>query len=107
MIGTVALESRKIEAFEDAEREQKLETFAGRRRHMHLAAAIGDSDRLLPARRDRFEVGHRHVAAERFEMRDDRLPKRAAIEILRALRREAFERGCKVGLLQHASGLHA
>jgi hypothetical protein len=40
-------------------------------------------------------------------VRDDRLPERAAIEKLRALRREAFERGRKVGLLQHAPGLHA
>src|SRR3989440_7659481 len=49
------------------------------------------SDRLLPARRDRFEVGYRHVAAERLKMRHDRLPERAAVEKLRAFGRERSE----------------
>src|SRR5205823_14080095 len=68
---------------------------------------IGGGDRLLPARRDRFEVRHRHVAAERLKMRNDRLPKRAAVKKLRAFGREAFERGCEVGLLQDAPGRKA
>ena len=64
---------REVEAFEDAQRQQVLEPLAGRRRHMHRAAAIAHGDRILPLRRDLLEVGHRHVAAERLELRDDRV----------------------------------
>src|SRR2546423_10684401 len=40
MIRAVAREPRKIEAFENAQREQKLEPFAWWRRHMNLTPAV-------------------------------------------------------------------
>ena len=103
MLRAVAFERRKVEALQDAQREQELKALAGGRRHMHDTAAIHHRDRVLPFRRDLFEIAHRHVAAERFEMRDDRVAKFSAIEQLRAFSGEPFERAGKVRLREHPS----
>ena len=49
---------REVEAFEDAQGKQELEAFAGRRRHMDRAAAIGDRQRIGPVRLHGHKIVH-------------------------------------------------
>ena len=74
---------------------------------MYGTAAIGDGDRLLPARRELFEVGHGHAAAERLEVLDDASAERSRVEDLRPIGPDALERPRQLRLLEDAARLDA
>jgi hypothetical protein len=82
---------RGIEAFEDAQRQQVLEALAGRRRHVHGAAAIGDRHRIHPRGLGIHQIVHGEAAAQFVEPLDQFLAERPAMQQARPLGRERFE----------------
>ena len=85
MLHAVALELVEVEAIKDAQGQKELEALAGRRRHMHLPAAIGGGEWLAPSWSNPGEIGHGQRPALRLEVGSDRLAERALIEMARPL----------------------
>ena len=103
MVGAVALHAREIEPFEDAKRQQELESLARRRQRVDGQAAIGRRQRLLPRGLDRQDVVERQGPAELLQVRDDRAPELAAVKQVRSAMRERLQRPRKVGLADDLS----
>ena len=89
-----------------ADFQQELEAFAGRRRYMNGAAAIGDRHRIAPRGLGRHNIVHHHTAAEFGQPVENPLPERAAVEQARPFGSQCFQSAGEVGLLQHEARLH-
>ena len=105
MLDAVARHLREVEAFEDAERQQVLERFAGWRRHMHGAAAIVGGDWVDPFDLHVMQIVHGEHAAQLLQPVDQFLAERAAIQRLRSLGRDRLEGLGEIGLLQDRADL--
>jgi hypothetical protein len=106
VVDPVALQPRDVEAVEDAQRQQILESLAGWRQRMDRHAAIRGADRIQPRRLHRLEILLREAAAQLAGMGDDRLAERAAMQIRGSLRGDRLECARKFGLLQDLAGAH-
>ena len=106
MISPVPRFGCEIDPVEQAQSQQELEAFAGRRRHMHGEPLEARRHRLAPDRFYSREIGHGQRAAERLQMRDDFLAESAAIEMLRPLLGDLAQRLREIRLDEHGAQMH-